>query len=156
VTVSVRRAVAADAERLAEIHLAARLDAMPDIVIPHPPGDVVRYHRDEVIPAMETWVAAEAGVVRGYLAMSPGWVHHLYLDPADTGRGIGAQLLELAKERQPDGFELWVFQANDGARRFYERHGLRAVRFTDGRGNEERAPDLLERWRPSPSPSVAP
>jgi hypothetical protein len=34
------------------------------------------------------------------------------------------------------------------ARRFYERHGLRAVRFTDGTGNEEKTPDALYEWRP--------
>ncbi len=52
-------------------------------------------------------------------------------------------------DRRPDGFALWVFQQNDGARRFYERHGLRLVRETDGSGNEERTPDALYEWRPS-------
>jgi hypothetical protein len=34
------------------------------------------------------------------------------------------------------------------ARRFYGRHGLRAVRFTDGNGNEGKTPDALYEWRP--------
>ena len=32
------------------------------------------------------------------------------------------------------------------ARRFYEERGCRAVRFTDGRDNEEKVPDVRYRW----------
>ena len=45
------------------------------------------------------------------------------------------------KELRPGGFTLWVFQRNTGARRFYERRGLRLVELTDGAGNDEREPD---------------
>jgi GNAT superfamily N-acetyltransferase len=73
---------------------------------------------------------------------------HIYLDADSTGRGIGTQLLELAKARRPGGFTLWTFQQNAGARRFYERHGLHAIEFGDGSGNEERTPDVKYEWRP--------
>jgi hypothetical protein len=39
--------------------------------------------------------------------------------------------------------KLHCFQANTGARRFYERHGFRAEVFGDGSGNEEGLPDIL-------------
>jgi hypothetical protein len=39
-----------------------------------------------------------------------------------------------------------TFQSNAGARRFYEREGFVAVEETDGRGNEEGAPDLRCVW----------
>ena len=55
-----------------------------------------------------------------------------------------------AKERRPNGFRLWVFQGNEGARRFYERQGLRLVELTDGSANEEREPDALYEWVPVP------
>ncbi len=42
--------------------------------------------------------------------------------------------------------ELWTFQTNLPARRFYERHGFIAVRWTDGASNEERAPDVRYVW----------
>ena len=42
--------------------------------------------------------------------------------------------------------ELRCFQANTRARRFYETHGFRAIRFTDGADNEERTPDVRYRW----------
>jgi len=34
-----------------------------------------------------------------------------------------------------------------GARRFYERHGFRAIHLTDGRDNEEKMPDVRYRWQ---------
>ncbi len=42
---------------------------------------------------------------------------------------------------RPERLEPWVFQENDGARRFYERHGFQLVRLTDGAGNTEQEPD---------------
>jgi hypothetical protein len=58
-------------------------------------------------------------------------------------------LLEHVKDLCPERLELWVFQRNEGARRFYERHGFELVRLTDGAGNMEREPDALYEWRPS-------
>ena len=68
--------------------------------------------------------------------------------PERTGRGIGTQLLARAKERRPKGFFLWTFQQNEGARRFYERHGLQPIEYGDGSGNEEGVPDVRYEWRP--------
>jgi GNAT superfamily N-acetyltransferase len=95
----------------------------------------------------EGWVWDEDGV-RGYMLLSEDELVHLYLDVGWTGRGIGAQLLDLAKTRLPGGFTLWTFQQNDGARRFYERHGLHVVELGDGSGNEERVPDVKYAWQP--------
>ena len=36
--------------------------------------------------------------------------------------------------------------SNVGAQRFYERHGFVEIDRTDGRRNEERAPDILYAW----------
>jgi GNAT superfamily N-acetyltransferase len=46
------------------------------------------------------------------------------------------------------GLRLWTFQKNEGARRFYERHGFDVVEMTDGAGNEEHEPDVLYAWTP--------
>ncbi len=72
----------------------------------------------------------------------------LYLDPDWRGRGLGDRFVELAKERSPEGLELWTFQVNKPAHRFYERHGFVAVEFTDGSTNEEREPDVRYVWEP--------
>jgi GNAT superfamily N-acetyltransferase len=79
--------------------------------------------------------------------LADGWVEQLYVDPEHTGAGIGSRLIELAKDRSPAGLQLWTFQANEGARRFYERHGFTVVELTDGAGNEEHQPDVRYAWK---------
>ena len=76
---------------------------------------------------------------------------HLYVRPDAIGKGIGHALFEHVTERRPDGFDFWVFQQNERARRFYERHGAEPVEFGDGSGNEEGAPDVRYEWRPQPA-----
>ena len=102
---------------------------------------------EHLLPETETWVAELDGAVVAFCSLRDGWLDQLYVAPAYTGRGIGSQLIELAKQRQPAGLQLWTFQVNAGARRLYERHGFRAVEMTDGAGNEERQPDVRYAWR---------
>jgi GNAT superfamily N-acetyltransferase len=94
----------------------------------------------------ETWVAEHHSEPVGLLVLDGGELDQLYLDPDYTGRGIGSMLVRFAQERRPAGLALWTFQSNRGARRFYERHGFVAVEYTDGHGNEERAPDVRYVW----------
>jgi GNAT superfamily N-acetyltransferase len=106
------------------------------------------YVRDE-----EVWVWEEDGRVLGFAALTADRLEHIYVDPEAHNRGIGSTLLARAKERRPQGFDLWTFQRNAGARRFYDRHGLREVERTDGSGNEEREPDMRYEWRPAEAPT---
>jgi ribosomal protein S18 acetylase RimI-like enzyme len=101
----------------------------------------------QVVAQQEVWVWEEKGVILGFIALGDATVDYLYVEPNRTGRRIGSSLLDRAKERRPSGFSLWTFQQNEGARRFYERRGLRVIRLTDGEGNEERTPDALYAWR---------
>ena len=76
--------------------------------------------------------------------------------PHRCRKGVGRRLIELAKERRPGGLDLYCFAVNATARRFYERNGFAPVAFGDGSGNEERQPDVLYRWTPTPSaPTLA-
>jgi GNAT superfamily N-acetyltransferase len=103
----------------------------------------------EIVPRdHELWVAEEDGRVVGLAAVGADALGHLYVHPDHQGRGIGTALLERTKELRPEGFSLWTFPANVGACRFYERHGLRAVEYGDGSGNEEGVPDVRYAWRP--------
>jgi GNAT superfamily N-acetyltransferase len=95
----------------------------------------------------EVWVDDGAGVLRGFIAISD-MLDHLYLEPDAFGTGVADALFEHATGRRPDGFTFWVFQQNARARCFYERHGCRAIEFTDGAHNEEQTPDVLYEWRP--------
>jgi GNAT superfamily N-acetyltransferase len=76
-------------------------------------------------------------------------VRQLYTRPDRIGRGAGTRLIEAAKSSDVAALELWCFQANARARRFYEARGFHAIRFTDGAGNEERTPDVRYRWNPA-------
>ena len=102
---------------------------------------------EHLLPATETWVAELGKTIVAFCTLHDGWIEQLYVAPGHTGRGIGSRLIELAKERQPDGLQLWTFQVNAGARRFYERHGFRMAEMTNGAGNEERQPDVRYAWR---------
>ena len=52
---------------------------------------------------------------------------HLYARAVrDQGPGVGTALLRAREARASARVPLWTFQRNDGARRFYERHGLRS------------------------------
>ena len=86
---------------------------------------------------------------RGFALLAHDTLTHLYVHPDEIGTGVGHTLVEHTKTRRPDGFDFWVFQQNERARRFYERRGCVAVEFTDGRHNEERAPDVRYEWRPA-------
>jgi GNAT superfamily N-acetyltransferase len=142
----IRRATPADATAVAELHLGAfrATYAFPPA---HPDDEVHAWVAAHLLPETETWVAELDGEVIAYCSLGDGWVEHLYVAPGHTGRGIGSRLIELAQELQPTGLQLWTFQVNTGARRFYERHGFRPVEMTDGAGNEERQPDVRYAWK---------
>jgi GNAT superfamily N-acetyltransferase len=91
------------------------------------------------------WVAEAEGAVIALLVLDEDWVDQLYVAPDWTSRGVGSRLLEMAKQCRPMGLQLWTFQANAGARRFYERNGFVATATTDC-DNEEGAPDVLYQW----------
>ena len=122
------------------------LPPMPEEHVPLIAGIIERHE--------EVWIAEEDGRPLGFLAIDhsqrDGWdvLEKLYVDPEAQNRGVGTALLDQAKALRPDGFVLWVFQKNEGARRFYERHGFRLVKLTDGAENMEREPDALYEWKP--------
>ena len=146
--VVVRPATVQDADALASLFLRAREAAYPAIPRPvHPPDDVRRWMRDRFdAPGCELWLAADGDSPVGLLLLEDSWVHSLYVDPERTGDGIGSLLLGVAKHARPRGLGLWVFETNEGARRFYRRHGFVEVDRTDGSQNEEGEPDVEMAW----------
>lgn len=147
----IRRATAEDATALGDVWLSS-WRATFDFPPAHPDADVRRWIRDELLAGSETWVAADPepeGRVIALLALSDTMVEQLYVAPDWIGRGVGRRLIDLAKERRPDGLELYCFAVNAAARRFYERNAFAPVAFGDGSGNTERQPDVLYRWTPA-------
>ena len=140
-----------DAAAVAEVWLRSRKASVPAIPAPvHTDDEVRAWFAEVVLLERETWVAEVDGEVVGLLVLDGDDVDQLYVDPAVTGEGIGSRLLERAKVERPGGLDLWTFQANTGARRFYERRGFAEVARTDG-DNEEGARDVRLAWRGSGS-----
>jgi ribosomal protein S18 acetylase RimI-like enzyme len=141
VKVTLRPAIGTDAASIAKLMRAAlgAFDWMPVI---HTPAEDLAFIRDIVLPRQQVTVAEAGEEIAGFIAVSGDWVEQLYLDPAWTGQGIGSRLLLEATAALPV-VKLHCFQANTGARRFYERHGFRAESLGDGTANEEGLPDIL-------------
>lgn len=137
-----------DASEIAEIHMAARATAMPWLAVVHSPREVRLHFETVVLPGTDVWVARIDGVITGFMALRGHWIDHLYLAPDIWRQGLGRRLLQEAMATRPE-LELWTFQRNDRARRFYESFGFIAVEFTDGSANEEREPDVRYVWKRS-------
>ena len=142
-----------DAGGCAQVYMRSREFALPTVPVVHPPREIRRWMADEIVGRTDMWVAEVDGTIVGLMVLvaavkGSGWIEQLYVDPAWLGRGLGDRFVQLAKERVPDGLQLWTFQVNEPARRFYQRHGFIAEQFTDGAGNEERAPDVRYHWSP--------
>jgi GNAT superfamily N-acetyltransferase len=141
----IRRATLDDAPAIGEVFGRAR-DEMT--YLPRIPDDDRPLLGGWFLERAELWVAEEDGRIVGFAGVSGRELTHLYTDPPGQNRGVGTALLDHVKRLRPEGLELWVFQKNDGARRFYERHGFELVQLTDGAGNMEHEPDARYEWRP--------
>ncbi|RPF71868.1 GNAT family N-acetyltransferase [Aurantiacibacter spongiae] len=64
-------------------------------------------------------------------AARPMGLGQLYTDPARTGEGIGAALMDwaitFARQHDHDAIQLSVWSENDGAQRFYARYGFSKI-----------------------------
>jgi putative acetyltransferase len=136
-----------DGPLLARIHTQARAAAMPWLPILHTLRETESWMTSVVLAQQDVWLAARDSAMLGFIALAPGWVEQVYIDPVAWRSGVGSMLLEHAKERQPGGFRLWTFQRNAMARSFYRKHGLTEIRMTDGYDNEEKEPDVLLGWK---------
>lgn len=143
-SVVVRKAEEGDTQVLAAI-LQSWLEDTPWMPVLHTLADTETFCR-HLTKAADCWVAEDAAQVSGFLARDKEWVTALYLASSARDRGIGCKLLAEAKDGQ-DALQLWCFQNNTGARRFYERHGFVAEELTDGAGNDEKLPDIRFVWR---------
>jgi DNA-binding GntR family transcriptional regulator/CubicO group peptidase (beta-lactamase class C family)/ribosomal protein S18 acetylase RimI-like enzyme len=133
-----RAATAADADKLADIFVAAWQDGYRGVI-----DDSVldSLDRDDWATRLAgqsgTTVVAESadGSVAGFISFGEdpegsenGYVASLYVDPRAGRRGTGRRLLEHAvaalEAAGHAGVTLWVFEANERARRFYEANGF--------------------------------
>lgn len=158
--IQLRPATLSDAAAICEVYLTSRKVTQSYTRLAHSDAEHLQWISEELIPQGEVSVAEVDGVIVGMMALTRdaqgGWIDQLYLHPDWTGRGIGSQFVELAKARlvneqnkaAESSIRLYTFQENSGGRRFYERHGFKAIALGDGSANEEGTPDVLYEWRP--------
>lgn len=115
---------------------------LPDL---HTPEEDLAFFAERVLPEQTVLVFEREGEAAGFIAFADGWVHHLYIAPEHWMNGCGSALLYRAKAAAAQ-LELWAFQGNARARRFYAKHGFAEVELTDGDGNQEKTPDVRLLW----------
>jgi len=144
----IRSARAADAPAIARLMRASKAEAMPWLAVTHTLEEDDGWVEGVLLPADDVSVAVSPNdpeVLVGVIALSPGWVNHLYIATSEQGRGVGSRMLRLAQETTTEDLQLWAFQRNTRTRTFYEARGFVEMDRTDG-DNEEHEPDVLYRW----------
>ena len=150
---NLRPATPADAPALAELGRASFVAAFGHL---YKPDDLARFLADYRTPEkfrehladpptlievaeVDGKLAAYCLIVRGHhfeeqdepRPERPVFVSQLYCDPAMTGQGLGATLIEWAigeaRGWGADAMQLSVFSENFGAQRFYQRYGFAHV-----------------------------
>jgi GNAT superfamily N-acetyltransferase len=119
--------------------------ALPSLAGLHTPEEDQWFFREQVFTTCVVWGAFDSAGMVGMIAFRQDWIDQLYVLPKNQGRGVGTELLQVA-QRFFGRLQLWTFQRNVEARRFYEARGFALIRETDGAGNEEREPDALYLW----------
>ena len=126
---SIRPALPMDASRIAEIIVFNnRLNFFPIF------GDEgYSFGEMQVMPMAQAFLedanrikstyVYDDGVVKGLLTVRGDEIEKLYVEPALQGQGVGAALLEYAVSKLGARW-LWALEKNEGALRFYGRHGF--------------------------------
>jgi GNAT superfamily N-acetyltransferase len=123
--------LAAEAAATATMYLAARQAMLPGLRDPHTEAETRAWMLDTVFTRYSVRLADSGREIVGFAARDGAWLMQLYVRPGWTGRGIGASLL---REMLADAafvtpvLRLYTFARNEGARRFYERHGFASLR----------------------------
>ena len=146
---STRLATANDAAAIARVFSSSfrLLSFLPAL---HTEEEDRWFIENEILKECIVMVAEGNEAIVAFLALQGEEVRMLYAHPDVIGAGAGSLLIEGAKRSGKAALELWCFQANTLARRFYEQHGFKAIRFTDGHDNEEKMPDVRYRWARGP------
>jgi GNAT superfamily N-acetyltransferase len=82
----------------------------------------------------------------GFIAIHQNSIDALYVRNDQHRQGYGSALIQHAQSIRSE-LDLWTFQQNTKARRFYATHGFSETEFTNGSGNDEGLPDVRLKWR---------
>ncbi|MBA3537223.1 MAG: GNAT family N-acetyltransferase [Tatlockia sp.] len=146
-----RQATLADTKDIVNVFLTSRKTFITFAPLIHSDAAVFQWVQNILMPNSELYVAEVNKKVVAMMALSIkeglSWIEQLYVSPTFIGLGIGSLLIAQAKTLLSPPIYLRTFQQNDGARRFYEKHGFCVLEFSDGSNNEEKCPDILYQWQ---------
>ena len=125
----IRKARPEDASRIAEILVFSKRKNYRRIFR----NDWVSFGEIQVYPLAKEYIefpeklenvwVYEDEFVKGMIHAEHGQIVELYVEPFFTGMGIGSKLIDFAINELRCEY-LWALEKNDGAIRFYERHGF--------------------------------
>ena len=144
----IRELTFSEMEQAARVHRTSFDHQLPWLAGLHTADEDAWFYRERVFKECSVWGAVDEGAIVGVIAFTPDWINQLYVLPEVQGRGIGSKLLAIA-QADTAHIQLWTFQKNALARKFYEAKSFVAVKHTDGSENEEREPDVLYSWSKS-------
>ena len=142
---SIRQLELADTDAAARVHRTAFDHALPWLIGLHTPEEDRWFYRERMFKTCALWGAFDGDTMIGVIAFHDDWIEQLYVLPEAQGRGVGTELLDVAR-RASERLQLWTFQRNVQARRFYEARSFVLVEQTDGAGNEEKEPAARYLW----------
>jgi GNAT superfamily N-acetyltransferase len=140
-----RKLELADMDAAALVRGTAFAQAMPWLPTLHTAEEDQSFFRERLFKSCELWGAFAQAELVGLIAFREDWIDQLSVLPNAQRRGVGSALLQVA-QRAFLRLDLWTFQRNAPARRFYEARGFVLIPQTDGAQNEEQEPDTLYRW----------
>lgn len=110
----------------------------------HPFDDHVFFLNNILSKDNKIYIAVDNNKVVGIVAFNDYELNQLYIHVDYQGIGLGKRLLDLAKENSKGRLELYTFEVNHKAQRFYENNGFVII----GRGfeNEENLDDIKYEW----------
>ena len=83
--------------------------------------------RDIYLPAAETYVFEEGGVVKGFVSLCSDTLAAIFVAPSEQGAGIGRQLMDKSKEVRRN-LNLTVYTENQRSVEFYKKCGFQIER----------------------------
>jgi hypothetical protein len=150
--VSIRRATSRDVDGVADVWLRSRKASIPAIPPTIHDADEVRAWLAEIVhSARDLWVVSGPEILAMMLLDGHGSTSSMSTRPVPAGVSVRV-FSPRQRPCSPIDLNLWTFQGNTRARRFYERHGFVGYEMTDG-DNEEGAPDIHYRWAPRTAPT---
>jgi ribosomal protein S18 acetylase RimI-like enzyme len=107
----------ADREKLRELYLLCRIQAFYWIDSASFTLEDFDGHTDQE----DVWVAECDNEIAGFMAVWPpdAFIHHLYIDTAYRGKGIGKAMLALTAQTYPSPLSLKCLIKNEPAIQFY-------------------------------------